>query len=209
MAEKLAEGVVWKGPESLVPLLLPLSAVSAWPANPRQGDVGAVAASLARFGQQKPIVVQRSTGWIVAGNHTWRGAYAVGEMEKALGFGSGEEWTHIAVVLSDLDDVQAKAYAIADNRTSDLGTYDDDALAKILVELASAGQLVGTGFDGEDVDELLASLSAVVPTDLGRPEPELGSEVTIEVRCARLFLDEIQETLAEWNRREGVEVSIA
>jgi hypothetical protein len=202
--------VTWRGPEALRPLLVPLSAVTPWPENPRLGDAGAVAASLARFGQQKPIVVQKSTGWIVAGNHTWYAAAMVGELETALGFGPGLEWTHVAVVFSDLSGEEAKAYAIADNRTSDLGTYDDDRLAKILVELASAGQLVGTGYDGDDVDELLASLEANVPTDFGaQKEPELPSEVRVEISCSRDFLSEISGTLADWRARDGVEVSIA
>lgn len=206
---KKTDEVVWRGPEALRPLLVPIESVGPWPENPRQGDAGAVAASLARFGQQRPIVVQRSSGLIVAGNHVWRAAAMVGEMETALGFGSGRPWTHVAVVLSDLSSEEALGYLVADNRTSDLGTYDDDQLAKILVELAQAGQLLGTGYDGDDVDELLASLSPVVPADIARPEPELGSEVTIEVRCSRDFLSEIERTLAEWGRREGVEVSIA
>lgn len=202
--------IVWRGPESLRPLLVPLESVSQHPDNPRQGDAGAVAASLARFGQQKPIVVQKSTGWIVAGNHTWQGAGLTGEMERVLGFGPGIDWTHIAVVFSDLDDLEAKAYAIADNRTSDLGTYDDERLARILTELASAGSLVGVGYDGEDVDDLLASLSVQIPTDVpNRSQPELGSEVRIEVSCSRAFLEEIGPTLAGWQKREGVEVSIA
>ena len=209
MTVKLPEGVVWKGPESLIPLLVPIESLAPWPGNPRQGDTGAIAASLARFGQQKPIVAQAGSGLIVAGNHLWRAAPMVGEMELALGFGSGEGWTHVAAVMSDLSNEEALGYLVADNRTSELGTYDDEALATVLTQLASAGLLAGTGYDGDDVDNLLASLSPVVPTDLVRPEPELGSEVTIEVRCGRDFLSEIEKTLAEWGRREGVEVAIA
>jgi len=204
------DSIVWRGPDSLRPFLVPIASVSQHPENPRQGDAGAVAASLARFGQQKPIVVQRATGWIVAGNHTWQAAALVGEMERALSFGAGKEWTHIAVVFSELDDLEAKAYAIADNRTSDLGTYDDDRLAKILTELAAADSLVGIGYDGDDVDELLASLRPMVPVDApNRPEPELGSEVRVDIECSRAFLEEIAPTLAEWERREGVVVSIS
>lgn len=206
----MTETIVWRGPDSLRPLLVPLSAVSQHPDNPRQGDAGAVAASLARFGQMKPIVVQKSTGWIVAGNHTWQGATMAGELERTLELGPGIDWSHIAVVFADLDDLEAKAYAIADNRTSDLGTYDDERLARILSELAEADSLVGVGFDGDDVDELLASLQVMVPPDVGgRTEPELGSEIRIEVACSRAFLDEISAVLAEWQRRDGVDVSIA
>ena len=43
-------------------------------------------------------------GWIVAGNHTWYASAMVGEMERVLGFGPGAEWTHVAVVFTDLSD---------------------------------------------------------------------------------------------------------
>lgn len=209
----MTDPIVWRGPDSLRPLLVPLSAVTQHPDNPRQGDAGAVAASLARFGQQKPIVVQKSTGWIVAGNHTWQGATMAGELERTLfpdAEDRGADWTHIAAVLSDLDDLEAKAYAIADNRTSDLGTYDDERLARILAELASVDSLVGIGYDGEDVDELLSSLRPFVPIDVpGRSEPELGSEVRVEISCSRAFLERISPTLAEWAKVDAVDVSIA
>lgn len=206
----MTDPIVWRGPESLRPLLVPLGAVSQHPDNPRQGDAGAVAASLARFGQQKPIVVQKSTGWIVAGNHTWQGVGLAGEMERVLGFGRQEDWTHIAVVFSELDDLDAKAYAIADNRTSDLGTYDDDRLARILSELAAADSLVGVGYDGDDVDNLLASLSVMLPTaDPGRPEPTVGAEVRIEIECSRAFLESISTVIADWQRADGVSVSVS
>lgn len=153
------QAIVWRGPDQLRPLLVPISSVTQHPDNPRQGDAGAVGASLARFGQQKPIVVQRTTGWIVAGNHTHQGAEIAGELERTLGVGAGADWTHIAVVFSDLDELEAKAYAIADNRTSDLGTYDEDRLARILSELATADSLVGVGYDGDDVDRLIAEIA--------------------------------------------------
>lgn len=209
MTTKDEPAIVWRGIESLRPSLVPLSAISQHPKNPKDHDLGAIAASLARFGQQAPIVVQKSTGWIIAGNGRWEAAPMVGELERALGFGRGEPWTHIAVVWSELGEEEALAYALADNRTTELGGWDDAKLAAVLTELAATGNLVATGYDGADLDELLAGLSPRIPVDLVRPEPELGSEVTIEVRCGRDFLEEIQATLAEWNRREGVEVSIA
>jgi ParB-like chromosome segregation protein Spo0J len=202
---------VWRGAEQLRPLLVPLSSVTQHPDNPRQGDAGTIAASLSRFGQMKPIVVQRSTGWIVAGNHTWQGATMAGELERVLDTGPGEDWTHVAAVFVDLDDLEAKAYAIADNRTSDLGTYDDDRLARILSELAEADSLVGVGYDRDDVDERLASLSPMIPTDLAPPNPagSVGPEVLVEIRASRAFVDEVSAVLATWAGREGVEVSIS
>jgi ParB-like chromosome segregation protein Spo0J len=128
--------------EALRPLAVPIDSVQPYPGNPRQGDVGAIVTSLRRFGQQKPLVVQDATGYIVAGNHVWKAGRDLG-------------WTHIAVNRSDLSDWEARSFLIADNRMSDLGTYDEAIMAAILKEIAEANDLLGTGFDGDDVDDLL------------------------------------------------------
>ena len=131
--------------EPLRSFAVPIDLLTPNPVNPRQGDIGAVAASLKRFSQRKPIVVQAKTGIVYAGNHTLAAA-------KALG------WSHIAAVMIDADQTDLTAFGIADNRTSDLGTYDDAMLADLLKALAQDGQLEGTGYDGEDVDRLLQDL---------------------------------------------------
>ena len=132
---------------SLVIKRVPLDSIHQDPANVRLHDsrnMEAIKGSLGRFGQQKPIVVDRA-GTIRAGNGTYAAA-------KALG------WTEIDVVESDLEGIEAVAYAIADNRTSDLSSFEDEALAKLLVELREQEALPGTGFDDGDLDRLLMEL---------------------------------------------------
>lgn len=53
-------------------LIVPIESVTLHPNNPRIGDVEAVAASLARFGQQKPIVVQAATRYAQAAIERWQ-----------------------------------------------------------------------------------------------------------------------------------------
>ena len=117
--------------------------------NPRVGDVAAIAKSLEVNGQFRPIVVRGNTREILAGNHTWKAA-------KSLG------WYTIAVsYLWDVTDEEAARIVLADNRYSDLATYDSQALAELLQGLT---ELEGTGYEQADVDALLASL-----TDQGEP----------------------------------------
>jgi DNA modification methylase len=126
---------------------LPLSALVPDPANVRLHDdrnLDAIRGSLARFGQQKPIVID-SAGVIRAGNGTYQAA-------KALG------WETIDVVRTSLEGLEAAAFAIADNRTSDLSTFDDAALATLLQSLRLEDALEGVGFDEREIDELLAGL---------------------------------------------------
>jgi DNA modification methylase len=125
-----------------------IETVKPHPRNVRQGDLGAISQSLNAHGQYRAIVVQRSTGNIIAGNHTWKAA-------KALG------WKQIAVQWLDIDDEQALRILLADNKSSDLAAYDDSQLAELLREIAatSAG-LAGTLYDGDDLDQIIHDINA-------------------------------------------------
>lgn len=123
----------------LTPLARPIRGLKAMPGNPRKGDVEAVMRSYARFGQRKPIVARRD-GTVIAGNHQLKAA-------KKLG------WKEIAVVYVDDDDTTAKAYALADNRVGELGTYDDAALAALIADVSSdVGLLAATGWNLDEID---------------------------------------------------------
>lgn len=117
------------------------------PANARKHDeknLGAIRSSLQRFGQQKPIVVDAS-GVVRAGNGTLAAA-------KSLG------WKEIAIVRSPLSGSEATAYAIADNRSSELAEWDDDVLSQTLAALQIEDEdlALATGFDPKEIDALLA-----------------------------------------------------
>jgi len=85
-------------------------------------NLDAIAASLEKFGQRKPIVVHNGT--VIAGNGTLEAA-------KSLG------WTEIGITRcpDDWDADTAKAYALADNRSSELAEWDDLVLANQLLDL--------------------------------------------------------------------------
>jgi hypothetical protein len=122
--------------------------------NPRRGDVDAVARSYARFGQRKPIVARRredGTSEVIDGNHQLAAARSLG-------------WSHIAVVWTDDDDSTAKAYALAANRTAELGGYDDDALAEMVLAVAAEDDRTLIAATGWDLDELAAITAQDDPT---------------------------------------------
>ncbi len=125
-----------------------INEVKPHPRNVRQGDVGAISESLRLHGQYRPITYQKSTGRILAGNHTWKAA-------KALG------WTEINASAIECDDEQALRILLIDNRTSDLADYDTAELAAILQELeATSGKLDGTGYDGDALDEIMKDVAS-------------------------------------------------
>jgi ParB-like chromosome segregation protein Spo0J len=104
-------------------------------------NLDAIKASLRKFGQQKPIVVD-AKGIVLAGNGTLTAAQELG-------------WTEIQIVRTDLAGVEATAFAIADNRTAELAEWDDN-LGEVLQSLAGDGyDLSKIGFDQSDLDALI------------------------------------------------------
>lgn len=123
--------------------LVAVNKLQVHPNNPRQGDVGAVCASIEAHGFYGALVVQRSTSFVLAGNHRLLAAKQL-KMKK------------VPVVWVDVDEEQAKRILLADNRTSDLGTYDETVLADLLKDLAATEVgLDGLGYDGDDLDDLI------------------------------------------------------
>jgi DNA modification methylase len=146
-------------PETLAHLAIAIDSIQPHPRNVRQGDVGAISESLKLHGQYRPIVVQKSTGHILAGNHTYKAARAL-------------KWKQIAATYVDVTDDQAVRILLMDNRANDLASYDDPALADILKQLMETEQrLEGTGFDPDDLEQLLRDIDAEqLPTVMGDPD---------------------------------------
>ena len=125
-----------------------------------QRNLDAIAASLKKFGQRKPIVVHK--GIVLAGNGTLEAA-------KTLG------WTEIEVaeVPSDWDLDTAKAYALADNKTAELAEWDESELAKQILELDEKGW---------DIQELGFEMPQVLETEEINDEiPEAPAEPTTKL----------------------------
>jgi len=117
-----------------------IASLLADPANARKHDtknIDAIKASLKQFGQRKNIVVR--DGIIIAGNGTVEAA-------KQLG------WDDITIaVADDMSATEAKAFALADNRTAELAVWDDDVLGEQLQALYEDGYAIADiGFDWED-----------------------------------------------------------
>jgi hypothetical protein len=132
--------------EDLRSLTTAIAELHADPANARKHNprnIDTIKASLAKFGQRKPIVVQRDGMVVRAGNGTMEAA-------KALG------WSHIAAVVLDDDNATASAYAIADNRTAELAEWDPAALSALHAALDDELQMI-TGFTEGEIDHLLGS----------------------------------------------------
>lgn len=106
-------------------------------------NLTAIKASLARFGQQHPIVVGPD-GLVVAGN----GRLAA---MRALG------WQAVKVIRTDLEGAERIAFAIADNRTAELAEWDEAILAATLRGLLDdpTFEPEAIGFDDAEIEAIL------------------------------------------------------
>ena len=129
--------------EELQVVYVPIKELTHDPQNARKHDeknLQSIIASLVEFGQRKPIVALPD-GTVVAGNGTLEAATRLG-------------WETIAVAYTPWDDEQkARAYAIADNRSGELASWDETILAATLQSL-DTDVLLATGFDTDDLAEL-------------------------------------------------------
>lgn len=160
-------GVSWKGPDALRPLLVPIETLKGDPKNARHHDERSfegIRVSLQKFGQRKTIVVD-SDGVVVAGNGTLEAARREG-------------WSHLAVAdTSGLTPEEIRAFALADNRTAELSSWDYGALLTELEGLQP--ELVDAAwFTPLELDQMTA---AIQPPDNGAEGTEPGATYTSKI----------------------------
>lgn len=112
--------------------------------------------SLNLYGQLIPILVNRETNIIIAGNGRHRCA-------KELG------WTEIAISYADMSHTEAAGFGIVDNRTAELAKWDFEVLAQLdqLIQEAGLEQI------GWSVDELeILRMAEWTPPTEENVEPE-------------------------------------
>jgi ParB-like chromosome segregation protein Spo0J len=136
----------------------PIGSLKAHPKNPRKGNVAAIADSLKVNGQYKPILVNKGTltgrpNEILAGTHTWKAA-------KSLGWGT------VGATFVDVDDDEALAILLSDNKASDSAFTDETAALALLSALPD---LAGTGYDVADLN--LPALPTAPEEDEPAPAP--------------------------------------
>lgn len=116
--------------------------LTVYPGNPWIGDVSSIAESIRANGFYGSVIVQKSSGYILAGNHRAQAAFDVGLKE-------------VPCTIVDVDDERASRINIADNRTGQKGNFNDPLLYERLSELSD---VQGTGFNEDDMAEIIARM---------------------------------------------------
>ncbi|MGC1467701.1 MAG: ParB/Srx family N-terminal domain-containing protein [Pseudolabrys sp.] len=149
-----------------------ISDLSPNPANPRKhpkAQIQKLASSVASFGFCGAILVK--DGQIVAG-HARVEAAKLNSYSKIP-----------AMQLDHLSDAQARAYMLADNRFTDLSSWDDVALATHLKEMSARVlefDIEATGFESADIDVRIQSLGDA-ELAVGADEFQLASGPAVPV----------------------------
>ena len=120
----------------------PTASLKRWDKNPRKNDpaVAAVVKSIKRFGFGAPIIARKADGEIIAGH---------GRMEAAKRLGMPK----VPVRFLDLDPAEAHLLALADNKLTEVGEWDDAMLREILAQAKG---------DGADIEGLGEDVRAAV-----------------------------------------------
>lgn len=154
-----------------------LSEIRPYDRNPRiipQAAVDAVAKSIAAFGFRQPIVVD-GHGVILAGHTRYRAAQQLGlEVVPVV-------WQ------TDITDIQARGYRIADNKTAEIAAWDRDALDVEVRELAEMddGALASLGMSDWELERILRDDA----TDAGTVPEGACAPVTSTVQPAPIFME--------------------
>ncbi|AYB70543.1 hypothetical protein SEA_SERENDIPITOUS_1 [Mycobacterium phage Serendipitous] len=151
--------------------------------NPRKGDVSAIASSLRRHTQYKPITANVGThtgrpNEVLAGNHTLLAFRDLAEAEP-----DDPRWRKMLVHWVDVDDDLAERIVVADNQTSQLGGFD---VAELVGLIEGFGEdIEGLGFTDADISDLNALYEEEHPITV--VDPFGGGGETSEQR--KPFLD--------------------
>ena len=163
--------------------MIPISEIVPYDRNPRNNDgaVDAVAESIEQYGFKVPIILDKDNV-IIAGHTRLKAAQKLG-MDKLP-----------CIIATNLNDEQARAFRIADNKTSDFSIWDN----KLLLQELEA--LQGTEwFTGFDMD--LKDFGLLDETD-STPITDNDDGLTYEVVFRSENKDKIEKIKMLWDNLE-------
>lgn len=122
----------------------PIDKIIEHPENARLHNDEKMDESIDGTGFTGAVLIQKSTGYCIDGNGRVKGLRRKGE-------------AICPVFIIDVDDTMATKILISRNRVPDLSGMDDAKLSDLLSSLADDGDLFGTGYTADDLDDLFAS----------------------------------------------------
>ena len=177
--------------------------------NPKDHDLGVLYQSMKRFGFTNPIIINESTGKLLAGHGRLQtlkmmrdnGEKAPDRIEVELDTGDETiEYWYVPVLygVSIENLAEAQAYLIADNRLTELGGWKPMDLMENLSEiLEETGNLDGTGYDLDDVETILSDIERDT-FDVSDTMTEIDDETEVSIAVGRYKFKVDAEDFYQW-----------
>jgi hypothetical protein len=181
---------------------LPVATLKAAKRNPKDHDIGTLTQSIQRHGFVDAVILDERTGRLVSGHGRVEALRMLEQSgaEPPPGVQTSSDGWLVPVQRgwASSSDREAEAFLVAANRLVEAGGWNEDQLRDLLVDLASDGPeaLLGTGYDGDDIDALLAEAKTKQSVSM-----ELGEstwQVLVDVQD-----EQSQKALMERLEREG------
>lgn len=126
-------------------------------------NMDAIMDSLCLYGQRAPLVVRAENRHVAAGN---------GRLEAMKKLG----WTRVAVSIRPMTEQEFYGFALADNRTAELATWDFEMVAKV-GQLATELRGAMPGWSSHEVASLRALLAApATPADFQTVDESISTD---------------------------------
>lgn len=176
--------------------LVDIDKLHMWDNNPRHNDhaVGTIAKSIAAYGMNVPLIINGSNQ-VIAGNTRLKACKELGL--TAVPCVRAEHLTHM----------QQKAFNVADNKLSELASWDDPLLRDVIEEqkhiLGDAWDASLMGFSDNDIDLLLNGWGA--DGSAADVEPDDGTAPgRIVINCPQELVGEVKQSLERFFEQEGL-----
>lgn len=176
---------------------VPLADVQKWPTNPKLHDGARLDESLTRFGFVNPLVLDESTGRIVAGHGRLEALTRLQAAGKAAPqrIQVSPEGVWMVPVLRGISfstEQEAEAFLVADNRLVELGGWDETALSEMLARWDNTADVEGIlGFANVSVGVALEGATELpAETVPAAPQTTFALFVTVDTEDAQKALYE-------------------
>ena len=154
----------------------PLGELAKWARNPRKNGpaIPQVARSIRKYGFVAPVVVWQSRSQIVAGHTRVAALESLLAQDRAFVPRDAPGPALVPVRFHEFaDESEAAAYALADNKLSELADWDEEMLGQILGELRSIDEtlLAHTGFGDAEIEALIRQAGGSGPVQGAGEDP--------------------------------------
>lgn len=144
-----------------------LQTLRTWPRNPKNHDTPEIIESFGRFGFVNPIIIDETTGRIVAGHGRLEAASKMQLAGQApperVQVGPAGDWKlPVLRGVAFKNEIEAQAYLLADNFLGEKGGWNNTELIAAL-QTISPGGFRGTGYSPKELERLIAKYAGDVP----------------------------------------------